>query len=118
MKESNSSLEDIQNKCLEDYSAEINEVAKDLVQFQKSVMGEYAEKCRINLEKGQEKREGSVSSRPSARSVRNTEVLQFDSKLVFDKSEISFIDNALEEPKQLKLLFRASDHGFKAAAFH
>ena len=29
-----------------------------------------------------------------------------------------FLSNALSHPKQLRLLFRASEHGFKVAKFH
>ena len=29
-----------------------------------------------------------------------------------------FLSNALSHPKQLRLLFRASEHGFSAAKFH
>ena len=43
-----------------------------------------------------------------------------DSKLISQLTELQrqFIADSLNKPKKLQLLFRASEHQFKAAAFH
>ena len=44
-------VEQIQNQCIDAYSKEIKEAAKDLVEVQKIVMIDYAQKCKIPLDK-------------------------------------------------------------------
>ena len=74
-------------------------------------MIDYAQKCKIPLEKINQ---SDKSSGPS----KNTEMLRIDSHIIQEKSENSFIQDALGDPKKLNLVFRASEHGFKALAFH
>jgi hypothetical protein len=112
LKNSNAKIEDIQNSCLEDYEREIRELAKELAEVQRAVMMDYAEHCRIHIGK---KTESSVSSRPSVPRQPNCEL---DSVILKEHSDIVFIEETLGHPKKIELLFRASEHGFKAEAFH
>ena len=112
MKASNSAIEHIQTDCLEDYKKEIEKSVEELVEVQKNVMVDYAQKCKIPLEKSNE---SDKSSRPSN---KNSEVLWIDSRIVLGKNENSFIEDTLGDPKKLNLVFRASEHDFKAQTFH
>jgi len=51
---------------------------------------------------------------PSAKACN----LELDSVLIKDNSQLAFLEQELSHPKKVELLFRASEHDFKAEKFH
>lgn len=56
--------------------------------------------------------------KPRSKAVKIDSVILRDPKVSSTEEQLELIVSALNNPKELKLLFRASEHAFSAVAFH
>lgn len=66
-------------------------------------------KYQLREKKEKKQKAGSKALKEeSDRTIINSTILNFD------KGDLDFINQSLNNPKQIKLLFKASEHGFKS----
>lgn len=67
-----------------------------------------------------EQTQSIVKSQMTISSTKETRIVELQSTIVTKEkvNQLKFIQQSLEYPKKIELIFRASEHGFKASRFH
>jgi hypothetical protein len=99
---------------LKNFEKELERVSCELRAMERKSLSEYVKGRGTNLEQSTAKSQRTVST------LKEIRALQVDSKILTNNrfTQLQYIQQCLDYPKQLELIFRASDNAFKASRFH